>query len=81
MGLKELLERHRDCKQFKHILYRLWLRGFRSYKYTDKKLSEAYSILERVRGKIPDRKIKAMETSLYAMESDFENVWLFGYFG
>jgi hypothetical protein len=81
MSLKGLLERHRDCKEFRHILYRLWLGGFRSYKYADKKLSEADSILERLRGKISDKKIKTMKASLCAIGNDFEYVWLSGYFG
>lgn len=81
MGLREILERHRDCKQFRHILYRLHVRGFRSYQYTDRKLSEAYSILERLKGKISETKMKVMEGAMNYIEDEFEYAWLSGAFG
>lgn len=81
MSLGELLERHRDCKRFRYVVNRLHYNGFRSYKYADRKLLEAYSILEKLKGKIPEKKMRGMEGAMMRLENEFEEAWLLGYLG
>jgi hypothetical protein len=80
MNLKELLETHKECKQFKQIINRLY-KGLRNYDYATKKMSEAYDLLNNIRGRIPEKKIQRMEKKMFVIETEFEEAYWTGAFG
>jgi hypothetical protein len=57
----------------------LYYDGFKTCEYGDKRLSEAHSILEKLTGKISEKKMQIMRAAMTEAENSFEETWLSGY--
>ena len=79
MGLKELLETSKNCRQFRKIINNLYSKGFRNYDYAALQLSKAFNFFDKIRGKVSWKREAEMESSYFSLENQMETLWIEGY--
>ncbi len=80
MGILDIFQSYRTCRRFDQIIHQLAFGNFTNYLEDGrKKIQEAYSITEELKGKIGKKKLSAMELRIGEIDDDLDLAYHMGY--